>query len=46
MADKTIRDLARKHTKEAIMTLSEIAKSPKATDSARVQACNTILDRS
>jgi len=44
-ADKTIRDLAREHTKEAIVTLAEIAKNPKASDSARVQACNAILDR-
>ena len=43
--DKTIRDLAREHTKEAIVTLAEIAKNPKASDSARVQACNAILDR-
>ena len=44
-ADKTIRDLARTYTKEAIRTLAEIAKNPKSSDSARVQACNAILDR-
>ncbi len=43
--EKTIRDLARAHTKEAILTLAEIAKNPKSSDSARVQACNAILDR-
>ena len=44
-ADKTIRDLAREHTKEAILTLAEIAKNPKSSDSARVQAANSLLDR-
>ena len=43
--DKTIRDLAQSHTKEAIETLAAIAKNPKSSDSARVQACNALLDR-
>jgi hypothetical protein len=43
--EKTIRDLARAHTREAILTLAEIARNPKSSDSARVQACNAILDR-
>jgi Family of unknown function (DUF5681) len=43
--DKTIRELACAHTKEAILTLAEIAKNPKSSDSARVQACNALLDR-
>ncbi len=44
-ADATIRDLARAHTAGAIQTLAEIASNPKASDSARVQACSCLLDR-
>ncbi|MDP6924454.1 MAG: DUF5681 domain-containing protein [Candidatus Scalindua sp.] len=44
-SDKTIRDLARVHTKDALKTLSTIVKNPKASDTARVQACNSLLDR-
>lgn len=44
-SDKTIRDLAKIYTKDALKTLSEIVKNPKASDTARVQACNAILDR-
>ena len=44
-SDKTIRDLARVHTEDALKTLSVIVKNPKASDTARVQACNAILDR-
>ncbi len=44
-SDKTIRDLAKIHTEDALKTLSEIVKNPKASDTARVQACNAILDR-
>jgi len=44
-SDKTIRDLAKIHTKDALKTLSDIVKNPKASDTARVQACNAILDR-
>ncbi len=44
-SDKAIRDLARAHTQDALNTLSEIVKNPKASDTARVQACNAILDR-
>lgn len=43
--DKTIRDLAKIHTEDALKTLSEIVKNPKASDTARVQACNALLDR-
>jgi hypothetical protein len=43
--DKTIRDLARAHTADAIETLISIAKNPKASDSARVQASTALLDR-
>ena len=44
-SDKTIRDLARVHTKDALNTLTEIVKNPKASDTARVHACNALLDR-
>ena len=44
-SDKTIRELARVHTKDALKTLSEIVKNPKSPDAARVQACNALLDR-
>lgn len=44
-SDVVIRDLAREHTADAIQTLIDIAKNPKASDSARVQACTAILDR-
>jgi hypothetical protein len=44
-SDKTIRDLAKIHTEDALNTLSEIVKNPKASDTARVQACNALLDR-
>ena len=44
-SDKTIRELARVHTKDALKTLSEIVKNPKASDTARVQACNVLLNR-
>jgi len=44
-SDKTIRDLARIHTQDALKTLSEIVKNPKVSDTARVQACNALLDR-
>ena len=43
--DKTIRDIARAHTASAIETLVTIAKNPKASDSARVQASTALLDR-
>ena len=43
--DKTIRDLARAHTVEAIETLVTIIKNPKASDSAKVQASTALLDR-
>ncbi len=44
-SDKTIRDLAKIHTESALNTLSEIVKNPEASDTARVQACNALLDR-
>lgn len=44
-ADKTIRDLARVHTEDALNTLVEIAKNPKASDSSRVHASAVLLDR-
>ncbi len=44
-SDKTIRDLAKVHTEDALKTLSEIVKNPEASDTARVQACNALLDR-
>jgi len=44
-SDKTIRDLAKIHTEDALRTLAEIVKNPKASDTARVQACNALLDR-
>ena len=44
-SDKTIRDLAKIHTEDALKTLSEIVKNPKASDTARVQACNALLYR-
>jgi hypothetical protein len=44
-SNKTIRDLAKIHTEDALNTLSEIVKNPKASDTARVQACNALLDR-
>ena len=43
--DKTIRDLAKAYTADAIETLVSIAKNPKASDSARVQASTALLDR-
>lgn len=43
--DKTVQALAREQTETAIRTLTEIANNPRATDSARVQACNALLDR-
>jgi len=44
-SDKTIRDLAKIHTEDALKTLAEIVNNPKASDTARVQACNVLLDR-
>ena len=44
-SDKTIRDLAKIHTEDALQTLAEIINNPKASDTARVQACNALLDR-
>jgi hypothetical protein len=44
-SDIVVKDLAKKHTVDAINTLVSIAKDPKAPESARVQACNALLDR-
>jgi len=43
--DRTIRDLAKEHTADAIETLVTISKNPEASDSARVQASTALLDR-
>ena len=43
--DKTIRELAKAYTADAIETLVSIAKNIKASDSARVQASTALLDR-
>ena len=40
-----IRSMARQYTTTAIKTLAAIAGSKKATDSARVAACQALLDR-
>lgn len=40
-----VKDLARAHTNDAIMTLVEICNDKKATAPARVSAANSILDR-
>lgn len=42
---ENVRDLARQHTEEAIKTLVAVVKSPKASDSAKVQAATALLDR-
>lgn len=44
-SDIMIRDIAREYTDSAIKTLVEIAGSPRASASARVQAANALLDR-
>jgi hypothetical protein len=44
-ATADIRSLARKHTDMSIRVLAHIARSPKCTDSARVVAANSLLDR-
>ena len=40
-----IKDLARKHTDEALDTLAAIMRNPKASATARVSAANALLDR-
>jgi Family of unknown function (DUF5681) len=40
-----IKDLARKHTDEALETLAAIMRNPKASAAARVSAANALLDR-
>lgn len=43
--DTNLRDLARTYTGEAIATLVEIMQNRKAAPSARIHACEAILDR-
>ena len=43
--DRTIRELAKAHTVDAINALASIVKNPKASDSAKVQASTALLDR-
>lgn len=42
---ENVRELARQHTQEAIVTLVGIAQDPQASESARVQASIALLDR-
>jgi hypothetical protein len=42
---ESIRDLARQYTEDAVQTLVTIAKDPKSSESARVQAAIALLDR-
>ena len=44
-SDQSIRDLARTYTTAAINTLAVIASNPNSSDSSRIAACNSILDR-
>lgn len=43
--DVTIRDLAKTYTEEAIETLAEIMRNPKASAATRVQASCALMDR-
>ena len=43
--DKTIRALAREHTKDALEILVSIAKNTKINANARINACIALLDR-
>ena len=40
-----VRDLAREHTPEAILTLVEVMRNKEETGAARVAASNSIIDR-
>ena len=40
-----IRSMARSHTEMSIGVLAKVAASPKANESARVAAANSLLDR-
>lgn len=42
---RTIAEIARDHSDDAIKTLAEVAKNAKETGAARVSAANAILDR-
>lgn len=44
-AIENVRDLARQHTEQALEALVAVVKSPKASDSAKVQAATALLDR-
>lgn len=44
-SDITIRELAKAYTEEAIDTLAEIMRNPKASSATRVQASCALLDR-
>ncbi len=44
-SDVTIRELAKKHTEKALLTLIEIATNKKSPPSARVHAACALLDR-
>jgi hypothetical protein len=44
-SDVTIRELAKAYTEEAIETLAEIMRNPKASAATRVQASCALLDR-
>ena len=44
-SDKTLKELAKVYTEDALETLHSIAINEKAKDSARVQAATALLDR-
>lgn len=44
-AGASFAELARQHTADALKTLVEVCNNKRATDSARVTAANSILDR-
>lgn len=43
--DKTLKELAREYTAEAVLTLAEIMRNEDATDTARALAAEKLLDR-
>ena len=45
MVPVDVRSVARGHTAMCMRVLAHIAKSPKASDNARVTACGMLLDR-
>jgi len=44
-AEVTIREMAKSYTEEAIQTLAEVMRNPKATLSTKVNAACALLDR-